>query len=50
MLYDQIFNNFSFLLSDYLCTDQIAIDDRVCGPIDTGSPLTIEEEFLDDRR
>ena len=50
MLYDQIFNNFSFLLSDYLCTDQIANSDKVCGPIDTGSPLTIEEDLLEDDR
>ena len=49
-LYDLIFTNFSFLLSDYLCTDQIASGDRVCGPIDTGSPLTIEEDFLEDDR
>ena len=49
-VYDKIFTNFSILLSDYLCTDLIGQYDRVCGSIDTGSPLTIEEDLLEDDR
>lgn len=50
MLFICLYNLKVILLSDYLCTDQIANDVRVCGPIDTGSPLTIEEDLLEDDR